>query len=46
MNELFIKLLEALRGEDMFCADFNDKDGAKICLHKGEKLYEVKLEEK
>lgn len=43
MNELFVKILEALRGEGMFSADFNDKDGATIFLQKEDRFYEVKI---
>ena len=47
MYELFIKLLEALRGEGMFYADFSEADkDASINLHIGDKFYEVKLKEK
>ena len=47
MNELFIKLLEALRDEGMFYADFSEADkDASINLHIGDKFYEVKLKEK
>ena len=47
MNDIFLKLLEALKGEGMFYADFSEADkDASINLHIGDKFYEVKLKEK
>ena len=45
MNELFIKLLEALRGEDMFCATYSEGSSAIVCVLKNDKVYKIKIEE-
>lgn len=47
MNDIFLKLLEALKGEGMFYADFSEADkDANIQLHIGDKFFEVNLKEK
>lgn len=46
MNEIFVKILEALKGEGMFYADFNDRDGATIFVQKENDFYEIKLKER
>ena len=46
MNDIFVKLLEALQGEGMFYADFNDTSGATVYLQKDGRFYEIRLKEK
>ena len=45
MNELFIKLLEALRGEDMFCATYSEGSSAIVGVWKNDKAYKITIEE-
>lgn len=45
MNELFIKLLEALRGEDMFYATYSNTSGAMVGVWINDKAYEIRIEE-
>ena len=46
MNDIFVKLLEALQGEGMFYADFNDTQGETIYLQKEDIFFEINLKGK
>jgi hypothetical protein len=47
MNDIFLKLLEALKNDGIFYADFSESDrDACINIQKGDKFFEVKVKER